>query len=155
MKTLSYLFSILITSFCISLNGYSQELTADQKKEITSAIATLFEKNIKAAESFDTALLSDNVDDSLKAGFIVTGQFFRSFDQVMDDFNKKIKGAQSQKLNLTNKKITVLAENTALVTASGDYSMALEDGRTLTGRFAWTLVYSKINGHWKIIHSHM
>lgn len=155
MKTLSYLFSILITSFCISLNGYSQELTTEQKGKITSEITMLFEKSIKAAETFDAKMLAETVDDSLRAGFIVNGQYFRSFDQVMDDFNEKIKGAKSQKLTVANKKITVLADNAASVTASGDYSMELEDGRTLTGRFAWTLVYSKVNRNWKIIHSHM
>jgi len=54
-----------------------------------------------------------------------------------------------------NKKITVLSDNSALVTANGNYSLALEDGRTLTGGFAWTLVYSKLNDDWKIIHTHM
>ncbi|MDR2145046.1 MAG: nuclear transport factor 2 family protein [Tannerella sp.] len=43
----------------------------------------------------------------------------------------------------------------ALLTTYGNYSVSLEDGRTLTGRFAWTFVYSKFNGNWKVIHSHM
>jgi len=73
----------------------------------------------------------------------------------MDDFNGKAIGCKSQELTVINKKITVLGENTALLTASGDYSLYLEDGRTLTGKFAWTIVYSKINGQWKIVHSHM
>ncbi|MDR2917328.1 MAG: nuclear transport factor 2 family protein [Tannerella sp.] len=155
MKTLCYLFSILIASFCINLNGYSQELTTQQKEIITSEITAVFEKSIQAAENFDAKMLADNVDDSRQAGFIINGHFFRSFNQVMDDFNEKIKGAKSQKMIVVNKKITVLTDNAALVTASGDYSMELEDGRTLTGKFAWTLVYSKVNGIWKIIHSHM
>ncbi|WP_163176277.1 nuclear transport factor 2 family protein [Bacteroides sp. 51] len=155
MNTLTYFFSVLITSFCISLNAYSQELTAEQNEKITSEIATLFENSVKASESFDSELLADNVDDSLKAGFIINGHFFRSFDQVMNDFKEKIRGCKSQKMHVVNKKITVLADNAALVTASGNYSMALEDGRTLTGRFAWTLVFSKANGSWKIVHSHM
>jgi len=155
MKSLSYFLLILITSFCVSLNGYSQELTTEQKEKITFEIATLFDKSIRAAETFDGKMLNDNVDDSLRAGFIVGRQYFSYFDQVMDDFNEKIKGCKSQKQNVRNKKITVLADNAALVVASGDYSMALEDGRTLTGWFAWTLVYSKVNGNWKIVHSNM
>lgn len=155
MKTLSYLFAILIASFCISLNAYSQELTTEQKNKITSEITSLFEKSIKALENFDIRMLADNVDDSLKAGFIVNGQYLRSFEEVMADFKEKIKGCESQKMNVSNRKITVLGENAALITASGDYSMALEDGRTLTGRFAWTLVCSKVDGNWKIIHTHM
>ncbi len=146
---------MMITALWICLNGYSQGLTTEQKEKITSEITTLFEKSVRAAESFDTKMLADNVDDSLQAGFIINGHFFRSFDQVMVDFKEKIKGCKSQKMNVSNKKITVLGDNAALLTASGGYSIALEDGRTLTGSFAWTLVYSKVNGNWKIIHSHM
>jgi hypothetical protein len=145
----------MIASFCICLNGYSQKLTSEQKEKIASEVTILFEKAVKASETFDAKMLADNVDDNLQAGFIINGRFFRSFDQVMEDFKEKTKGAKSQKMNTINKKITVLADNAALLTASGNYSMELEDGRTLTGSFAWTLVYSKVNGNWKIIHTHM
>jgi len=91
----------------------------------------------------------------LQAGFIINGKFFRSFTEVMADFEKNAIGCESQQMNVINKKITVLGENAALLTASGDYSLDLEDGRTLTGKFAYTMVYSKLNGNWKIIHSHM
>ncbi len=155
MRNLFYFFSILIALSCISLDGYSQELTIKQKEEIISEITVLFEKSIKAAETIDVKMMADNVDDSLRAGFITNGHFFYFFDEVMDDFGNKIKGCKSQKMNVTKKKITVLGDNAALLVASGDYSVALEDGRTLTGKFAWTLVYSKVNGKWKIVHSHM
>lgn len=155
MKTLSIFLFSMISFLCTGLNGYSQELTSVQKEKISSEISTVFEKSVKAAERLDAKILSDCVDDSLQAGFIVNGRFFRSFNEVMADFREKAKGCESQKMNIVNKKITVLGENAALVTASGDYSLSLEDGRTLTGKFAWTLVYSKINGNWKIIHSNM
>lgn len=155
MKTLSYLFSILIIPFCISLNGYSQELTTEQKGKITSEITEVFEKSIKAAENLDAKLLADCVDDNLHAGFIINGHFFQLFIEVMEDFERKAIGCKSQKLDIINRKITILDENAALLTASGNYSVDLEDGRTLTGKFAWTIVYSKVNGKWKIIHSNM
>lgn len=149
------LFFILIGSLCVSFNSYSQELTTEQKDKITSEIATAFEKSIKAAESLDAKMLADCVDDSLQAGFIVNGQFFPSFDRVMTDFEKNAIGCKSQKMNVINRKISVLAENVALLTTSGNYSVELEDGRTFSGTFAYTFVYSKVNGNWKVIHSHM
>ena len=155
MKTLSFLFFVLFTSFGISFNAYSQELTAEQKEKIVSEITMAFERSIKAAESLDGKLLADCVDDSSQAGFIVNGNFFRSFSEVMADFEKNAIGCKAQKINVINKKITALGENNALLTASGDYSLDLEDGRTLTGKFAYTIVYSKVNGNWKIIHSNM
>ena len=155
MKNLSYLFFILIASFCISLNGYSQEISTKQKEKITSEITTAFEKSIKAAESLDAKSLADCVDDALEGGFIVNGQFFESFNEVMADFEKNAIGCKSQKMYVDNKRITVLGEDTALLVASGDYSLDLEDGRTLTGKFSYTIVYSKVDGDWKIIHANM
>ena len=146
---------MIIASLGICSSVYSQKLTQNQKEKIASDITMLFEKSIKAAENIDSKRIADNVDDTLKAGFIDNGIFFNFFDEVMKGFNEGIKGIKSQKFNISNKTITVLADNAALLTASGNYSVALEDGRTLTGGFAWTFVYAKINGNWKIIHSHM
>jgi ketosteroid isomerase-like protein len=134
---------------------YSQGLTKNQKEKIISEITVLFDKHVKAAESFDINGLTSIVNDTLKAGFISGGNFLNSFEEVMKGFKEAIKGCKSQKFSFSNKKITVLADNTALLTAHGNYSLALEDGRTLTGGFAWTLVYSKANDNWKVIHTHM
>ena len=146
---------MFITSLVVCSNVYSQELTQNQKEKIASEIAANFEKNIKVAEIFDIKGLTDCVNDTLKAGFIDNGFFFNSFDEVMKGFKEGIKGLKSQKFSISNKKITVLANNAALLIASGNFSVALEDGRTITGGFAWTFVYSKVNDNWKIIHSHM
>jgi len=145
---------MIVTSLAICSSAFSQELTNSQKEKISSEIAAVFEKNVKAAESIDIKGLADCVNDTLKAGFI-NNVFFNSFDEVMKGFEAGINGVESQKFDFSNKKITVLADNLVLLTASGNYSVALEDGRTLYGKFAWTFVYSKINGNWKIIHSHM
>lgn len=155
MKTLSYLFLVLAASFSFCLNSYSQELTTEQKAKITAEITIAFDKSLEAAEKLDANLLADCVDDDMRAGFIINGYFFQLFDEVMKDFDKNARGCKSQKMNITNKKITVLGEDIALLVTSGDYSLFLEDGRTLTGKFAWTIVYSKVNGKWKIIHTHM
>ena len=64
MRNLFYFFSILIALSCISLDGYSQELTIKQKEEIISEITVLFEKSIKAAETIDVKMMADNVDAS-------------------------------------------------------------------------------------------
>ena len=73
----------------------------------------------------------------------------------MKGFKEGIQGIKSQKFSVSNKKITILADNAALLTASGTASVVLDDGLTLTVGFAWTFVYSKVNDNWKNIHSHM
>lgn len=82
------------------------------------------------------------MNDTLSAGFIENVHFFYSFDEEMKNVKERMIGIESQKIDISNKKITILSDNAVL----------LEDGRTLTGGFAWTFVYSKIDDNWKIIH---
>jgi hypothetical protein len=146
---------MIVTSLMICSSAYSQGLTKNQKEKIASEIVADFEKNIKASENFDTKGLIDCVSDTLKAGFINNGIFMNSFDEVMKNYEEGIKGVKSLIYSISNKIITVLADNAALLTVSGNASLELEDGRTISGSFAWTFVYSKVNGNWKIIHTHM
>ena len=73
----------------------------------------------------------------------------------MVGFKTGIQEMEYQKMNIDTKKITVLSGNNVLLTAHGNYSAKVVDSCILTGKFAWTFVYSKINGGWKVIHSHM
>ncbi|MCD4820113.1 MAG: nuclear transport factor 2 family protein [Candidatus Cloacimonetes bacterium] len=133
----------------------SQELSESEKDKIITEINVLFQKSIDAGETLDILKVSENVDDSFKTGFIDNGFYFDSFQEVMNGFEKGVKGINSQKMEIENKRVTVLSDQYVLVTASGKYSTKVDDGRFLSGRFAWTFVYLKIDDKWKIIHSHM
>ena len=146
---------MLITFLWICPSVFSQVLTNSQKEKITSEISVFFEEHMKAGENLDGNGLSGRVSDTLKAGFIDNGIFLNSFDEVMRGFNEGMQGVKSLKYSISNKKITVLADNAALLTAFGNASLALEDGRIFTSGFAWTFVYSKVNDSWKVIHTHM
>lgn len=148
---------IIIGFIVIGANGrlLSQELSKSQKDKIITEINVLFQKGIAACETLDFVKISENVDDSFKTGFIDNGFYFDSFQKVMTGFKEGVKGIDSQKMEIENKKITVLSDLSVLLTASGKYSTKVNDGRILSGEFAWTFVYLKIDGNWKVIHSHM
>ena len=149
----------LIIVLLIAIGGnvklLSQELSESEKDKIITEINVLFQKSIDAGETLDILKVSENVDDSFKTGFIDNGFYFDSFQEVMNGFEKGVKGIKSQKMEIENKRITVLSNQCVLVTASGKYSTKASDGRLLSGKFAWTFVYFKIDDNWKIIHSHM
>lgn len=139
----------------INIDSKSQELTSVQKDKISSEINALFEKSIKAGENLDVSEITENVNDTLKTGFIDNGYYFSTFNEVIKGFEEGVKGCKSQKMEIINKKLTILSDKIVLLTASGNYSAILDDGRILNGKFAWTFFYSKINDTWKVIHSHM
>jgi hypothetical protein len=135
--------------------SFSQDLSNTTINEIKSEIIKIFNKSIEAGEKLDVIGISANINDSLKSGFIDNGVYYKSFEDLMVNFKRGISGLQSQKMNVDTKRVTILSETKALLTADGSYSAKLNDERTLTGRFAWTFVYSLIDGNWKVIHSHM
>jgi len=152
------IYSLILTGFLtFGVYGFafSQDLSRSLIDKIETEITQIFDKSIKAGEELDIIGISENIDDSLKTGFIDNGFYFKSFKELMVGFKSGIQGLEYQKMNVDTKKITVLSENNALLTARGNYSAKIVDGRILTGKFAWTFVYSKINGKWKVIHSHM
>jgi hypothetical protein len=150
------IYSLILTGFLIfGMHGLSFSQTKKSIDEIKNEISKIFEKSIEAGEKLDIIGITENINDSLKTGFIDNGFYFHSFEELMFGFKSGIKGLEYQKMNIATKKITVLSDNHALLTTHGDFSAKVVDGRILTGKFAWTFVYSKINGKWKVIHSHM
>ena len=75
------LFIVLFIGINIDCN--SQERTSVQKDKIFSEINALFERSIKAGENLDVSAITENVNDTLKAGFIDNGYYFSSFNEVM------------------------------------------------------------------------
>lgn len=147
------IFTVMQFLFQISLQA--QNISASTIKTIETQISNALNKNIKAGENLNIKKVKNSTNDSLKCGFIDNGNYYASFEQVMFNFKRNIQGIESQKMTVVNKKITVLSINKALLTASGNYVVKITNGRILKGKFAWSFVYSKINGVWKVIHSHM
>ena len=72
----------------------------------------------------------------------------------MMEFKSRAQGIDSQTIYLDEKKITVLSEKFAIITASGSSEVFLSNGTSFSGGFNWSFVYEKINNEWKVIHSH-
>jgi len=157
LKNLSFKFLILIISvpLFISSSFANGELTNTEKENIITEINAIFEKSIKASEKLDITGITENVDDTLRTGFIDNGVYFNSFDILMEGFKEAVKGIESQRMIIVDKKTTVLSCDVVLLTTSGNYETKIEDGRILKGKFAWSFLYAKINDEWKIVHSHM
>lgn len=152
------IYSLTLTGFLIfgvCEFSHSQDLSSTLIDKIEKEITLIFDKSIKAGEQLDVIGISEDINDSLKTGFINNGYYFKTFEELMVGFKSGIQGLEYQKMNVDTKKITVLSENNVLLTAHGNYSVKVVDGRILTGKFAWTFMYSRINGEWKVIHSHM
>jgi hypothetical protein len=154
-QNLMKLLGLIILLFGIQIKLGAQQISDSLKVKITNETNLVFEKSINASETMDVKGISESVDDRYLAGFIDNGMYFSSFENVMNRFKERTNGVNSQKIDVVEKRITVLSEDAVVLTTSGKYSAVLTDGRVLNGKFAWTFIYKKIGDTWKVIHSHM
>jgi len=148
---------IFITGFiaCYLIDcSTTQNLAGRQISKIEQDIDSVFSLMVKAAENMDTGELQRGVDDRYQAGFITNGIYYAQFDSLMKNFINRSKGVLRQTIIFQQKKITVLSGSVALLTACGEASVDLADGRTIKANFFWSFVYARINDQWKVIQSH-
>ncbi len=143
---------ILMTALTSGI--YAQELSEQQKNLISTELHIVFRKNIRAGENLDIKEMINAVDDNYKAGFITNGIYYPTFDSLMTVFSTNIRGISGQKINIRKENITVLSADLALITALGKSEVYLESGTVFSIAIAWSFVYKKINGNWKVIYSH-
>ncbi|GET34308.1 hypothetical protein PbJCM13498_31710 [Prolixibacter bellariivorans] len=152
MKKTVVIFILAILGF--NFQAHSQPLSPDLITSIEYEIDATFQKMVALAEKLDYNALNQGVDDYHKAGFLVNGNYYADYATLISAVKLSAQGVSKQKLVLKDKKITVLNEQVALLTASGTSQVNLYDGREFTGDFYWSFVYEKINGEWKVIQSH-
>ena len=132
----------------------AQDMFSQKKAGIEKEIDSNFHYMIKAAENLDYDMLNQGVDDVHKAGFIVNGIYFMQFDSLLGLIKTRSQGLARQTISVRQKKITILSETIALLTAYGDAKVDVANGESFTTKFFWSFVYEKINNHWKVIQSH-
>lgn len=147
------------TLICFLFIGFIQITHAQTVKEPTNTriekeIDTAFLNLIQAFENFDIEKIALTVDDRHKAGFITNGVYYSQFDSLIADIKAKNPGTLKQKITVQKKKITVLAENIALLSAYGDTKIIVDANNAFTFNLFWTFVFEKIDNKWKVILSH-
>jgi hypothetical protein len=144
---------------CILAFGFNghligQNLSGKQKSETERQVDTIFLSMVKAAENIDYDKISKGVDDRHNAGFIVNNSYYAKYSTMIDILKANLRSGTKQSINIRTKKITVLSEKIALLTASGTASVELETGQSFNVNFLWSFVYEKFDNDWKVIQSH-
>lgn len=147
---------ILVSFLLFGLQGQSkgQNLTSLQKSKIERQVDSVFYTMVKAAENLDYDKISTGVDDRYNAGFIVNGLYYSTYDSLIYTLKANLRDGAKQSITIQKKKITVLSDRIALVTASGDARVEFNGGQTFNAKFLWSFVYEKMNNRWKVIQSH-
>lgn len=98
---------------------------------------------VKEAENLDYDKISSGVDDKYNAGFIVNNAYFAKYDDLITVLKTNLQTGTKQSITIQNKKITVLSDSIALLTASGDSKVELNREQTFNVKFLWSFVFWK------------
>lgn len=154
MNKLIFISLFLLISFGFNSNLKCQTLSVAQKEITKNCIDSIFQSMVAIAERLDFDKLSSGVDDSHGAGFISNGKYYTDYLTLADDVKLNARGISHQNISVKEKKITVIADNIVLLTASGVASASTIDGREFSANFHWSFVYEKKDHNWNVIYSH-
>lgn len=146
------LIGFLVLGFNLQLKG--QNLKNQQKSKIEKQVDSTFQRMVKVAENLDYDKISKGVDDKYNAGFIVNNAYFEKYEALINVLKANLQTGTKQRITIQNKKITVLSDSIALLTASGDSNVELNTGQSFNVKFLWSFVFEKSNNDWKVIQSH-
>lgn len=154
MKKLITISVLCVLMLLIVNTAYAQNLSDKQRIKIENELEKVFEEALRDGEKLDVDRIASGVDDRRKAGHIINGAYYSTFDSLMTVFNSGIQNTDRQVYSINKKKITALTKNLAIVAAAGKATIYLSTGQSFIVHFAWTFVYEKTDRGWKVIHSH-
>lgn len=154
MKKLIIISITFLLSFGFISQSKGQILSKKQTELIKNQVDSIFQEMLGLAEKLDFDKLSLGVNDTYGAGFITNGKYYTDYSTLIDDVKANARGISHQDISIKEKKITVLSDKIALMTASGVATAYITDGREIAANFHWSFVYEKIDNNWKVIYSH-
>lgn len=152
--------NIVLLLLCGSLllataaTAQGQAPTAPSNPTVEKQIDSIFHVMVKAGENLDYAMLTSAVDDKHRAGFISNGTYYARYDSLVDVMKSRTQGIAKQTITIQKQKISVLADNIALLSATGEAKVDTNSGNSFVVKFFWSFVYEKTDGKWQVVQSH-
>jgi uncharacterized protein (TIGR02246 family) len=130
-------------------------MTEAERTAIEKEITELYESVMEASENVDISATASIISDEYNLGFIDSGEFFNNSQDITEVFKEGFSKLERQEtLDRKEYRLAVLAPDIVVGTDQTKTAVYHKDGSVFTGNFALTFVIVKIDGEWKVIHSH-
>lgn len=127
---------------------------ASAKSAIEKAVLETNDKMTRAADSLNAEAFFDYIVNTDKSPVIQNGILFKTRQEALQAVKRGFAGLSKVDRRFDNPQVTVLSPDAALLTSDGTVFATLTDGRTLTNRFAVSLVFVRKEGRWLLLHGH-
>ena len=131
----------------------TNELTDADRERITEEIRLLTNSIFEAASRKDIDQVYANFSDKVTGAF--PGTIMESWEEHKQQSAEFFAMQETVEYKIENMNIDVLSSNVAVLL--GKYTFIATDttGTTINSSSAWTYVFNKENGKWKIVHFHI
>jgi ketosteroid isomerase-like protein len=123
-------------------------------REIQRSVLARLAEIQNAAQALDPDKVFSFVLENDAGALAQNGKLFLTRKEALEATKQGFQGLQKVSYRFDEQHVTVLSPTVALATGEGSSSATLDDGRTLTTRFAQSVVLVLTNGEWKVLHSH-
>ncbi|MDZ7341123.1 MAG: nuclear transport factor 2 family protein [candidate division KSB1 bacterium] len=154
MSRLIRFFILFSIGLLISYLPIHQPTINAQQSAIEDSVKALINKSIAAAKKVNADLMISYYSDKYDMGFPGNGEYSPSLDSVAKVMKIGFNNLRSQKVDVREIKVAVLAPTVAIATMHGDATATTKLNRTFRSPFVLTSVLAKVKDHWKIIHEH-
>lgn len=149
---------IVALLLCISLvwasQGRDQPMTEAARSAVEKAVLETNTRMTEAANSLDADRFFSYILDSNKGSIIQDGRLFKTRAEALEVVRRGFQGIDKMDRRYDQTHVTVISPEVALLTAEGSSTATLSDGRTLSNRFAVSLVFVLTDRQWKVLHGH-
>lgn len=121
---------------------------------IEKAILDANDRMIEAANSLNADAFFEYILDSDKGVIIQNGVVFKTRSEALEAVKRGFVGIAKLKRQIENPRVIVISPELAVLTGEGNTVAALHDGRTITNRFAISLIFQRKDGQWKVLQGH-
>jgi ketosteroid isomerase-like protein len=141
----------IIAAVVVSRGQSSRNSTPpDVQKAVLARLAEIQ----NAAQALDPDKVFSFVLESDAGVLAQNGKLFLTRKEALESTKRGFQGLQKVSYQFDQQHVTLLSPTVALAAGEGSSSATTDDGRTLTTRFAQSVVFVLTNGEWKVFHAH-
>lgn len=121
---------------------------------IEKAVLETNARMTEAANRLDADAFFNFILETDKGLIIQNGTIFKNRQEALEAVRRGFQGVANMDRRLENPRVTAISADVALLVADGTTTATFATGRTVTSRFAVSLLFLRKDGQWKLLHGH-
>lgn len=151
-KTGIIIFIFACATFVTAMQGGSD--ATDEQEAIEKAVLKVNADIVRAGNNLDADSFFEYILDSDKGLLIQDGILFKTRQEAYESIKQGFQGIDKLERAFDQTNVTVVSQECAVLTGTGNSEVTLDDGRTFNSSFAISMIFVLHDGQWKVLQGH-